>query len=381
MHRIQERSRLNHLRLWQEYTLRPLIAIGCLLTLLFASNSLYGAATSAAGLPDAPVPQNGQASSKSSAGSSSLTGTVDDMHEKPITGVVVTAVKANETAGKTATVDEKGAFTISGLEPGMYIVSITLPGRSPQVATQVDLGAREERELPIVTERNPHSTMTVQVNADLTEVATAQVHLQEKQRVLGVVPNFYTTYLWDSAPLTPKLKFKLALRAEIDPMEFAVDAAVAGAEQYHNTFPGYGGGWQGYGKRFGSAYADSAIGAMLGRALFPIWFHQDPRYFYRGTGGVSSRVWYAVTRTVVARGDNGNGQPNYSHVLGNFVTAGISNVYRAPSDRSFDLTMRDALIVTAGDAAGNLLREFISRPFTSNVPQFAKGRESDKSSK
>ena len=77
------------------------------------------------------------------------------MHGRPIAGVVVTAVKANETAGKTATVDEKGAFTISGLEPGTYIVSITLPGRAPQMATQVDLGAREEQELPIVTERNP----------------------------------------------------------------------------------------------------------------------------------------------------------------------------------------------------------------------------------
>ncbi|HXU19384.1 MAG TPA: carboxypeptidase-like regulatory domain-containing protein [Verrucomicrobiae bacterium] len=360
--------------------MRRLIVTWCLLMVGFASNSLFGLAARSAELPDAPVPQNGQASAKPSAGYSSVTGTVEDMHGKPIAGVVVTAVKANETAGKTATVDEKGMFRISDLEPGTYIVSITLPGRAPQVATQVVLGAREEQELPIVTERNPHSTTTVQVNADLTQVATAQVHLQEKQRILGVVPNFYTTYLWDSAPLTPKLKFKLALRAEIDPIEFVVDAGVAGAEQYHNTYPGYGGGWQGYGKRFGSAYADSAIGAMLGRALFPIWFHQDPRYFYRGTGSWSSRTLYAVAQTVVTRGDNGETQPNYSHVLGNFTTAGISNIYRAPSDRSFDLTMRDALVETAGNAVGNVLREFISRPFTSNVPDFAKGRKSDKSS-
>jgi hypothetical protein len=302
------------------------------------------------------------------------------MHGKPIAGVVVTAARDHE-AAKTATVDEKGGFTISGLEPGTYTVSIALPGRSPQVATEVTLGTREERELPIVTARNPHSSTTVQVNANLTQVATAQVHLQEKQRILGVVPNFYTSYLWDSAPLTPKLKFKLALRAEIDPIEFAVDAGVAGAEQYNNTFPGYGGGWEGYGKRFGSAYADSVIGAMLGRALFPTWFHQDPRYFYRGTGSVPSRVMYALSQTVVTRGDNGETQPNYSHVLGNFATAGISNVYRAPSDRTFDLTMRDALVVTAGNAVGNVLREFISRPFTSNVPQFANGKGNDTDSK
>jgi hypothetical protein len=303
-------------------------------------------------------------------------GTVEDMHGAAIAGVVVSAVGENETTEHTATVDAKGAFTLSGLEPGTYTVSITLPGRPPQVATQVMLGAREERELPIVTERNPHSSTTVQVNANIEQVATAQVKIEEQQRVLGVVPNFYTSYIWDSAPLTPKLKFKLALRAEIDPIEFAVDAGVAGAEQYHNTFPGYGGGWEGYGKRFGSAYADSLIGALFGRAILPSLFHQDPRYFYRGTGTVHSRILYALAQTFVTRGDNGQTEPNYSHVMGNFITAGISNVYRAPSDRTFDLTMRDALIVTAGDAAGNLLREFISRPFTSNVPKFANGKES-----
>ena len=357
--------------------MRSLISAWCLWMMMFAANSAFGMATFPAELPNAPEPQVAQAGEPSNEGSSSLVGTVEDMHGKPIAGVVVTATIANESTGKTATVDEKGSFTISGLVPGTYVVSITLPGRAPQVATQLKLGTREEQELPIVTERNPHSTTTVQVNADMTQIATAQVQLQEKQRILGVVPNFYTTYLWDSAPLTPKLKFKLALRTEIDPIEFVVDAGVAGAEQYNNTFPGYGGGWSGYGKRFGSAYADSVVGAMLGRALFPIWFHQDPRYFYRGTGSVTSRVLYALAQTVVTRGDNGQTEPNYSHVLGNFATAGISNVYRAPSDRSFDLTMRDALVVTAGNAVGNVLREFISRPLTSNVPQFSNGKSKD----
>ncbi len=351
------------------------------MAVVVAAPLLFGVTASSNELPDAPIPQNVPVKTQSGAGTSSIVGTVEDVHGAPIAGVVVMAAKDHETTGQTATVDEKGKFTISGLEPGTYAVSIALPGRSPQVATEVTLGTREERELPIVTSRNPHSSTTVRVNANLEQVATAQVHLQEKQRVLGVVPNFYTSYIWNSAPLTPKLKFKLALRAEIDPIEFAVDAGVAGAEQYHNTFPGYGGGWQGYGKRFGSAYADSVIGAMLGRALFPSWFHQDPRYFYRGTGSTPSRVWYALAQTFVTRGDNGETQPNYSHLLGNFATAGISNVYRAPSDRTFNLTMRDALIVTAGNAAGNLLREFISRPFTTNVPKFANGKENDKSLK
>ncbi|MHB1938101.1 MAG: carboxypeptidase-like regulatory domain-containing protein [Acidobacteriaceae bacterium] len=356
--------------------MRRIIPAWCLFVAVFAAHSLSGLSAAGSGLPDAPMPQNTTVSSQTAPGSSSIAGTVEDLHGAVIPGVEVTAVGENEATGHTATVNEKGAFTISGLAPGTYTVSITLPGRSPQVATEVTLGAREERELPMLTSRNPQSSTTVHVNADINQVATAQVKIEEKQRIMGVVPNFYTSYIWDSAPLTPKLKFELALRAEIDPMEFAIDAGVAGVEQYHNTFPGYGGGWPGYGKRFGSAYADSAIGAMLGRALLPTIFHQDPRYFYRGTGSTRSRVLYALAQTFVTRGDNGEAQPNYSLIMGNFMTAGISNVYRAPSDRTFSLTMRDALIVTAGDAVGNLLREFISRPFTTNVPSFATGKGS-----
>lgn len=328
-------------------------------------------------LPDAPLPQQGAGQDSSAAVSpASVEGSVLDLHNAPIAGVQVTVIGQNNGARRTVTVDSNGAFTITGLAPGDYKVTITLPGMSPSDVTEVELSGGEERELPLITSRTPRTSSTVHVMATMNQVATAQVKEAEKQRVLGVVPNFYTAYIWKSAPMTPKLKFQLALRAEIDPMEFAVDAGVAGVEQWHNTFPGYGRGWQGYGKRFGSAYADSVIGAFVGRAILPTVFHQDPRYFYRGSGSIRSRVFYALAQEFVTRGDDGETEPNYSHVLGNFITAGVSNVYRAPSDRSASLTFRDAGIVTAGDVVGNLLREFLSRPFTSNVPGFANGKQS-----
>ena len=329
-----------------------------------------------ASLPDAPVPQQGVDGQAAGASSATIEGSVLDLHDVAIAGVQVTVTDKNRPAmSRTVTVDGQGAFKITGLAPGDYNVVITLPGLPASNATEVVLGAGEDRVLPIVTSRTPRTTSSVQVVANLNQVATAQVKEAEKQRVLGVVPNFYTAYIWNAAPLTPKLKFRLALRAEIDPMEFVVDAGVAGVEQWHNTFPDYGGGWSGYGMRFGSAYADSVVGAMVGRALLPIVLHQDPRYFFRGTGTIRSRVLYALAQTVVTRGDNGKTQPNYSHVLGNFITAGVSNIYREPSDRSASLTFRDAGIVTAGDAVGNLLREFVSRPLTTNVPRFATGKQ------
>ena len=116
------------------------------------------------------------------------------------------------------------------------------------------------------------------------------------------------------------------------------------------------------------------VGAFVGRAILPTILHQDPRYFYRGSGSIHSRVFYALEQTFVTRGDNGQTEPNYSHLVGNFATAGIANIYRAPSDRTVGLTLENAFVVTSGNAVGNLLREFLSRPFTTNVPAFAKGK-------
>ena len=329
-------------------------------------------------LPDAPWPQSGGASSDShtvsTQSAASIAGTVLDAHGIAIPGVQVTLAGQNSPAPSVVTVDSRGAFAFARLLPGTYTVTITLPGGTPSVAAEVALRAGEKRDLPIVTSGTPTSSTTVHVTANMNEVAEAQVKEAEKQRILGVVPNFYTSYIWNSAPMTPRLKFQLALRSSIDPVEIIVDAGVAGAEQWHNTFPGYGPGWEGYGQRFGAAYADTVVGAFVGRAILPTILHQDPRYFYRGSGSIHSRVFYALEQTFVTRGDNGQTEPNYSHFVGNFATAGIANIYRAPSDRTAGLTLENAFVVTAGNAVGNLLREFLSRPFTTNVPAFAKGK-------
>ena len=69
----------------------------------------------------------------------------------------------------------------------------------------------------------------------------------------------------------------------------------AAAEQWQNTFPGYGQGAQGYAKRYGAAYADEALSRMIGSAILPSLLHQDPRYFYRGTGSKKTRALYAIS--------------------------------------------------------------------------------------
>ena len=304
----------------------------------------------------------------------SISGTVQDVDGVVVPGVPVTLVGQNNIAERLVKADSKGVFTFAGLAPGTYRVRIEAAGIQPSVSGEVKLGAGQARELPITAIRIPPKVTTIEVVATPAEVAQAQVQEQEKQRIAGFVPNFLTSYIWDAAPIAPKQKFSLAFRTTINPATLLIVAGVAGVEQAHNTFPGYGQGTEGYAKRFGASYADTAANRMFASAIFPTLLHQDPRYFYRGSGSIRSRILYALASTVICRGDDGRPQPNYSQVFGSFATAGLSNLYRAPGDRKASLTFRNGLIITANAAAINLLREFVSRKLTPNVPAFANGK-------
>ena len=304
----------------------------------------------------------------------SVGGTVRDARGTLLPGVRVTLVGDDNTVDRVTTADSNGAFTFAGLPAGTYRVKIDVAGREPFASAPLVLGAGETRELPAVTLRITTKVTTVDVVGTPSEVAQAQVKEEEKQRILGFLPNYYTAYIWDAAPMTRKLKFDLAFRTAIDPVTFLVVAGVAGVEQAHKTFPGYGQESEGYAKRYGATYADTVSGRVLGSAIFPALLHQDPRYFYKGSGSVRSRIFYALLSTVVCRGDNGQLEPNYSHILGSFTAAGLSNLYRSPVDRQASLTFRNGLIITGSGAIVNLMREFISRKLTSNVPAFANGK-------
>lgn len=306
--------------------------------------------------------------------SSSIAGTVSDTNGAVVPGAKVTLADPNGATLQTAVADNWGRFTFSGVPAGTFTITVNSPGLATFKSGAIAVTAGQNVELPQTVLRVGKTHADVQVVATLNEVAQAQVQAQEKQRVLGIVPNFYSSYIWNAAPMTPKQKFGLALRSSIDPVTFVVAAGTAGVEQWHNTFPGYGTGAEGYFKRFGAAYADYTIYTMIADAALPSLFKQDPRYFYMGSGSTKSRALYAMSRTFVTRADDGHSQVNWSHLLGAFATAGISNVYHAPQDRTASLTLRNAGIIIGGSVATNLIREFLLRKLTPKVPDYAQGK-------
>ena len=189
-----------------------------------------------------------------------------------------------------------------------------------------------------------------------------------------MLPNYYVIYSSNPMPLTAKQKFRLAWHASVDPFNWFMNAGFAGVQQATNSFAGYGQGMQGYGKRMGADTADSFVGNIIGSAVLPSLFHQDPRYYYKGTGSVKSRIGYALANAFVCKGDNMHWQFNYSGMLGGLASGAISNLYYPEGERSdLVVTFEGVGIGTAGSAVQNLFQEFLVKKITpgagkSNVP-------------
>ncbi len=261
-----------------------------------------------------------------------------------------------------------GQFTFTNIAAGAFQLAITASGFAPQTFSGT-LQPGEIQTLPQITLKVAENVIEVQVDLSQAEVAQEQVKVEEKQRVLGAIPNFYVTYVSNAAPLDAKQKFGLAWKTVIDPFTLVVVAGAAGVEQWQNHFAGYGQGAQGYGKRFGAGYADTVTGTFISAAILPVILKQDPRYFYKGTGSIPSRFAYGVANAFICKGDNGKWQPNYSNMLGNLAAGGMSNLYYPEQDRNgASLTFENAAIGIGATAIANLFQEFIVRKLTRKVP-------------
>jgi hypothetical protein len=203
---------------------------------------------------------------------------------------------------------------------------------------------------------------------------------EEKQRAFGVMPMFQTASLANSKnipPLRPKQKFQLMLKSTTDPFVFAQDGILSGIGQARDTNSGtktvidpvtgkptrvhwgFGQGAEGYFKRFGSSYADTADGNFWGNAVLPVLLKEDPRYYRMGSGPFMRRFAYSASTALWCRRDNGTWGPNYANVAGNFISGGISNLYYPDEDSGVEKTVIGAMTVTAEGVIGSELIEFL----------------------
>jgi hypothetical protein len=174
-----------------------------------------------------------------------------------------------------------------------------------------------------------------------------------------VMPNYLTVDSQSKVlPLSWKEKFAIAAKGSFDPYEFTVVGIVSGIRQAENSSPGFGQGMQGYGKRYGAAFADQVDGNIMVGGAFPTILKIDPRYFQLGRGSLTRRFGYAISRIFIARTDSGKSLFNIPEFAGNATAIAISNVYYPASDRSFSASLSDWGTQMGLDAFGNELKEF-----------------------
>lgn len=301
--------------------------------------------------------------------SSSLTGTISgtvlDTNQDIVPGASVTLLCDAPCKNRSATANELGAFQFTGVAFQVpYTLTVIADGFSGWTSPVIVLGPEHPVSYINNVQLRVSVTESVMVYASRNDIATTQVQLEEKQRVLGFIPNFYVVYdSADAVPLSSALKFKLAMRASFDPVTIAGIAFLAGVRQAGGT-PDYVQGARGYGQRFGANAADGLSDILIGGAVLPSLLHQDPRYFYQGSGTVRSRLKHAFFSPFVCRGDNGHSQVNYSTIGGDLASSALSNAYYPDSNRGVGLTLGNFAIDTGERVLSDVMQEFVLRRLT-----------------
>jgi len=306
-------------------------------------------------LPDAPRPQP-----------AIIVGTVVDVNNDAVPGATVVLQGPALNPPRTILSNQNGFFQFTDVDPGTYQVTVSAEGFANWASPAIIL---KPGQYAILTGSKLHiaaalTTLTVaSPAASRKEIAAEQLKVEEQQRIFGFIPNYLVEYDANPAPLTAKMKFHLAAKVAFDPVTLVGVGVFAAANQAGNT-PNYRQGMIGYAERYGAVYANGFGDIMIGGAILPSLLHQDPRYFYQGTGTNKSRALHALTSPFVCEGDNGRWQTNYSTIGGDLAAAALTNAYYPASNRGVGLFLSNFFIDTGQRAAANLAQEFILRRVT-----------------
>jgi hypothetical protein len=223
--------------------------------------------------------------------------------------------------------------------------------------------SQDVKTIPTPAEASQTTTDLTQTQASPQTYSQSdpQKHKSTVDETVGVLSRksiFFPELATNRNPLTPNQKFKLFVDKTIAPSTFIGATASAAYKQALDTYPGYGQGWDAYGKRYGAAIANSASTNFFGTFVFPTLFHEDPRHFFSERPGFGKKVEYALTRQVVTRKDDGSKTFNWSRVLSVLVAEGIANTYLPPDERTAPKTFERAGNRFAFGVASTLLKEY-----------------------
>ena len=309
------------------------------------------------------VPVSAQRTEAASTKTTSILGTVVDVNDDPIPDATV-VLQAPTGGHLTVVTKDDGGFAFHDVTPGTaYQITVTAKGFA-EWNSSVTVQPGQDKTLTDVKLRIAAVQRAITVGYSSKEAAAQQLKAEEQQRILRVIPNIFVSYDPHAEPLTAKMKFHLAYKGLTHPSFFVLEAAWAGIQQAADT-PNWPQGAKGYGQRFGASLAGGSSEMLFSNAILPSLLHQDPRYFYQGSGTNSSRAGHAILAPFVCKGDDGSSQPNYSQIGGALISAALANAYYPESNRGAGLVFKSFGTDMGLHVALGLAQEFILAKFTS----------------
>ena len=152
------------------------------------------------------------------AGTGEISGTVLDTSGDVLEGAHVTLSGSAGFSERTVISGSDGQFAFTGLPPAVYKIKVSGRGMSTFTSSAISLRPDQVFIVPRIALAVSGGSTSVTVNGNKEELAEEQVHIAVQQRVIGIIPNFYSSYDWNAPPMQAKQKLQLGIRSVLDPV-------------------------------------------------------------------------------------------------------------------------------------------------------------------
>jgi len=125
----------------------------------------------------------------------SISGKIVDQSSAEVAGAVVKLTREGQSSGLEVTSSEDGLFAFPYVPPGPFQLTISSSGlASHEFSGTLQSGEAYVTPLIMLVIATQVTEVHVGVGPTPQQLADVQIKEQEKQRVFGVIPNFYVSY-------------------------------------------------------------------------------------------------------------------------------------------------------------------------------------------
>ncbi len=216
----------------------------------------------------------------------------------------------------------------------------------------------QDAQKPQATPNAPSSSQTPDKQTTGDQVQNALLQPVSLYNFLQAKSIVFPDIAVNSERLSTGQKFKLFVDNSISVHTFTWALLGSAVGQAGDSPTGFGQGWDGYAKRFGSSLARQSSSEFFGTFILASALHQDPRFYAEVRPSFFHAAKYSIQRVFIMQNDDGHDGIAWSRLLGPAMAEGLANVYWPQQNRSVGDTLFRYGLDLATRAGGNMLRDY-----------------------